>query len=189
MGIEFGKMKVPGGFPVFWRGEFKVLPGDFKLTQTFPVETLIKKGTPIKLDFDNMQATVSKAAKVVAGGTNTVPLIAKGHLLAVGESVKLDEGASTGNVTAIDTTNADYDVLTLSASVGTLAAGNVLVAETAEAPDAVVETDYVYSTKGFQTVSAGYDGVVLREVAAPVAPSWMNGFCLKANPSIKYIKQ
>lgn len=51
MAIEFEKGQIKGRFPVFWRGECKGLPGDFKLTQTFPEGTLIRKGTPIALDF------------------------------------------------------------------------------------------------------------------------------------------
>lgn len=43
MAIEFEKGKIKGSFPVFWRGECKVLPGDFKLKQTFPEGTLIRK--------------------------------------------------------------------------------------------------------------------------------------------------
>ena len=54
MAIVFEKTKVKGGFPIFWRGEFAVLPGDFKLKGTYPEGTKIPKGTPIKLDFDNM---------------------------------------------------------------------------------------------------------------------------------------
>lgn len=46
MAIVFEKTKVKGGFPIFWRGEFAVLPGDFKLKGTYPEGTKIPKGTP-----------------------------------------------------------------------------------------------------------------------------------------------
>lgn len=43
MAIVFEKTKVKGGFPIFWRGEFAVLPGDFKLKGTYPEGTKIPK--------------------------------------------------------------------------------------------------------------------------------------------------
>lgn len=64
MAIVFEKTKVKGGFPIFWRGEFAVLPGDFKLKGTYPEGTKIPKGTPIKLDFDNMECSICKSARV-----------------------------------------------------------------------------------------------------------------------------
>ena len=35
MAIVFEKGTLKGNFPVFWRGECKVLPGDFKLNRHF----------------------------------------------------------------------------------------------------------------------------------------------------------
>ena len=67
MAIVFEKTKVKGGFPIFWRGEFAVLPGDFKLKGTYPEGTKIPKGTPIKLDFDNMECSICKSARVQIG--------------------------------------------------------------------------------------------------------------------------
>ena len=46
MAIKFEKTQVKGGFPVFWRGEREVLPGDFAFrfrgrNYVFPVATTI----------------------------------------------------------------------------------------------------------------------------------------------------
>ena len=68
MGIEFNKTKIKGSFPVFWRGECSPLPGDFKLTTELAEGTIVRKGTPIKLDFDRMECKICKAVKVLAGG-------------------------------------------------------------------------------------------------------------------------
>ena len=87
MGVTFDKVKIPGGFPVFWRGEFKVLPGGFKLKQTFPEGTLLRKSIPLQLDFENMEAGVVKVAEILAGGTATKPRVVKGSLLQVGDTV------------------------------------------------------------------------------------------------------
>ena len=59
MAIKFEKTQVKGGFPVFWRGEREVLPGDFAVKGTYPEGTILKEGTPIKLDFENMECTIS----------------------------------------------------------------------------------------------------------------------------------
>lgn len=203
MGIAFTKTKIPGDFPVFWRGEFKVLPGDYKLKQTFPEGTLLKKGTPVQIDFVNMECAVVKVAKVVDGGTTTAPRIVKGSLLQVGDTVaKVGKLDLSRTVSTIDKSNANYDVITLNGAMTTLTAGDFLQESytyvaaplTQSAPlyvaDAVIETTKEYSaTKGFQTVSAGYEGLILKEVAYPVPASWLKGYSLETNPSIKYIKQ
>ena len=50
MAIVFEKTKVKGGFPIFWRGEFAVLPGDFKLKGTYPEGTKIPKLARFRMD-------------------------------------------------------------------------------------------------------------------------------------------
>lgn len=153
MAIEFEKGKIKGSFPVFWRGECKVLPGDFKLKQTFPEGTLIRKGTPISLDFAKMECSVCKAVKVVAGGTTAAPRVVKGSLVKEGDELSIGENKQA--ITAIDKTNADYDVLTL-ASALTGATANAFAVVGTDVPNAVVETDMEYKTNmSFQTVSAG----------------------------------
>lgn len=184
MGVEFKKTQIKGTFPVFWRGEFKVLPGDFKVTTDLPDGTIIKRGTPILVDFANMECKICKAVKVVAGGDTTNPRIEKGSLVAKSDQV----GGQTVN--AIDSSNPDYDVLTLAASVSEATEGKIL-AVGSDVPNAVVESDTTISTNmGFNTVSAGYEGLVLKDVAYPVADDWLdNGYCMKKNHSIKYIRQ
>lgn len=184
MGVEFSKTQIKGTFPVFWRGEFKVLPGDFKVTTDLPDGTVVKRGTPILIDFAKMECKICKAIKVVAGGDTTNPRIEKGSL------VKTTEQVGGQAINAIDTSNPDYDVLTLAAAVSGATEGKIL-AVGSYVPNAVVESDTTISSKmGFNTVSAGYDGVVLKDVAYPVADDWLeSGYCLKKNHSIKYIRQ
>lgn len=318
MSVVFNRVFIPGGMPVFWRGEAKVLPGDFKLKQTFAEGDLIRQGTPLQLDFANMEAAVVKVAKVLAGGSTTAPRVTKGTLLRAGDVVmKLGKGDISPVVVSVNTTNADYDVVTLSAAISGLTAGDFLqecsaysdaaaettvqgvhtltigtkpaagdklsldgvvyefaaaegdavyaigsdakgaaaniedavsaqydgvfsvvakngkiiftqlvggvgalpvlvvtpapstgtlaatIATTTEGvaavgaveasplyvADAVVETTKKYETNGFQTVSAAYEVVILKEVAYPIPASWLEGFSLRSNHGIKYIKQ
>jgi len=206
MGVEFNKNGIGGDFPVFWRGECKVLPGDYKLKQTFAEGDLLRKGTPLQIDFENMEAGVVKVAKVLAGGTTAKPRVVKGSLLKSGDVVmKLGKNDLSPSVSSIDTSNSDYDVITLSAAITGLAEGAFLqecsayvpaAGEVAAVPsvplyvpDAVIETNKEYSLNGFQTVSAGYDVLILKCVAYPVPSEWLEGFSLKNNHSIKYVKQ
>lgn len=188
MAIEFEKGQIKGGFPVFWRGECKVLPGDFKLTQTFPEGTLIRKGTPIALDFAKMECRVCKAVKIVSGGATSALRVVKGSLVQIGDKLKI--GANEQTINNIDKSNADYDVVTLAAAL-TGAADNAIAVVGTDVPNAVVETDKEYKTNmDFQTVSAGYDVIILKEVAYPMPEDWLlGGWCMKNNPSIKYVRQ
>lgn len=184
MGIVMNKSDYKGTFPVFWRGEAKVLPGDFKLTDDLPEGTVVKKGTPIVLDFAKMQATICKAIRVVAGGSTTAPRVEKGS------HIKTSEEIGSTTVSSIDTSNSDYDVVTLAAAESGATEGKVLAVGDNE-PNAVVEKDItIKKDMGFQTVSAAFDVVILKDVAYPVADAWLTGgMCMKNNHSIKYIRQ
>jgi len=202
MAIEFKRTKVAGHFPEIWRGECRMLPGGFKPAQDFAVGTVLHRGIPLYVDFETMTAAVCKTAKVLSGGTTTKPRVAKGHLFAAGDVVtKNGDGASTPTISAIDTSNADYDVLTLSAAYTGLAADDVLVeseavtetgatATSKYAPNAVVGAVKEFDGKGIPTIDAAYEAVVLYpSLACPVLDDWKNGICLKSNPNILFIKQ
>lgn len=187
MAIEFKRTKYKGGFPVFWRGNREALPGDFTLKGTYPEGTLLKEGTPIKLDFANMECKICKSALVVTGGTTSAPRVVKGSMFQVGDTVKIGESNST--IKSIDTTSADYDVLTFAAAVTGATQGATLLSDD-DLPDAVIETTKEYTTKhGFPVVSAAYGARILKDVAYPVPEAWLEGYSLKNNHEIKYIRQ
>lgn len=132
MGISFARQSFGGSFPEIWRGECKMLPAGFKLTSTISVGTVIRRGTLVEVDFSNLTAKVAKRAVVLAGGTTTKPRIGKGHLFAVGDVVtKEGSGSASPTISAIDTSNASYDTLTLSAAYTGLTTDDVLVESTA----------------------------------------------------------
>lgn len=210
MAIEFEREYIPGNFPVFWRGECKVLPGDYRLKQEFPEGTLLVKGTALFVDFDKMECAVVKLAHVVAGGTGTKPRVVKGSLLQKGDTVmKLGDGAKSVTISSIDTSKSEYDELTLSAALTGADEGDfiqecsayhpagadpVADPEVEAAPlyemNTVISDSYTYQKMGFQTVAAGYEVVILKKVAYPIPADWLeSGLSLKTNHSIKYIKQ
>ena len=197
MGVKFEGNSYAGNRPVFGRGEAKILPGGYKLLQTFPKGTVIPKGTPLHIVIGTLTAAVSKYAKVVSGGTTIKPRVPKGTLFQINDIV-MKEGETTGvTVSSIDTSNADYDVLTLSSAISGLAADDVLIEATATSssaakyePNAVVGEDTEPLAGSDQdTVSAAYDAVVLLGYTVQLPASWMQGICMKNNPNIIYVKQ
>ena len=181
MGLKEKKTTIKGGFPVFW-SRCSTLPGDFKVTNVTG-DAIIPEGTPIKLDFDNMECKVCKAIEVLEGGSTSAPRIKKGSFITTDDEV----GEQT--ITKIDTSNPDYDVLTLSAAE-TSATPGAVIAIGEDLPDAVVERTVKHEEdQTFYTVSAGYDVVILKPVAYPMPAAWLTGYCMKNNPSIKYIRQ
>lgn len=207
MAIDFKKTSYAGRFPEIWRGEAKILPGGFKPAQTFPVGTVVRRGTLVSVDFDTMQAAVIKTAKVLAGGDTTHVRIGKGHLFAVGDLIlKVGKTDASPMVTAIDTANEEYDVLTLSAAIADIAADDIIAESTEYAaadgsnpavpasvkyePNFVIGSDKEFNGKGLPTLDVAYDCVVLYpSLQFPILPEWLTGACLKLNPNILFIKQ
>ena len=200
MAIEFKKTTIAGGSPSIWRGECKMLPGGFKPKNTIATGTILKRGVLVEVNFEEMSAAVIKVAKILSGGTTTKPRIAKGHLFAVGDVVtKNGDGSKTPSITAIDTDNSEYDVLTLSAAYTGLAADDVIVESeavesgTASAkytPNMIVGAEKEFNGKGLPTIDAAYEAVVLYpSLDFPLLDDWLNGCCLKSNPNILFIKQ
>lgn len=197
MGVKFEGKSYAGNMPVFWRGEAKILPGGYKLLQTFPKGTVIPKGTPLHIVIGTLTAAVSKYAKVVSCETTSKLRVPKGTLFQINDIVMKEGGTIGVTVSSIDTSNADYDVLTLSSAISGLAANDVLIEATATnssaakyEPNAVVGEDTEPLSGGDQgTVSAAYDAVVLLGYTVQLPASWMQGICMKNNPNIIYVKQ
>lgn len=91
---------------------------------------------------------VATSSKVVedAQSSATTYAVAKGHLFKVGDKIKKNKTASV-NITAINTSDANKDVLTLSESLGVKRVGDVLEQHIAGEPIGVVG-ESVYFRKG-----------------------------------------
>lgn len=110
----------------FWRQERRILPAGFKPVQEFPVGTKIYRGAWIAV-LAGLTCAVVKMAKVLAGGTTTKPRVAKDGYFQVGDTVMdLSNDSKTTTIKSIDTSNPDYDVLTLNAAISTLAEGHFI---------------------------------------------------------------
>lgn len=128
MAIEFKKTAVKGHTPEIWRGECKMLPGGFKPKNTIANGTVLHRGVLVEVNFDEMSAAVIKLAKVLAGSTTSKVRVDKGHLFAVGDVVaKVGKTDKSVSISTIDTSNADYDVLNLSAAITGLTTNDVII--------------------------------------------------------------
>jgi len=205
MAVEFNKTSHEGNNPDFWRGEAKILPGGFILAQTLPVGSVVRRGTPLYIeDEPNRKAYICKSADVTDGSDADALQVAKGHFFAVGDKVTT-AGDTTSNgtpksITAINTSNAGYDVLSLSGNItglsnnkGTIveAGGITNLGQSKYEPNAVVGSDAEIDGRGVASVDVAFEGVVLRNmVKAPIASIWLTGgISMKNNHSIKFIIQ
>lgn len=128
MAIEFKKTSIKGHTPEIWRGECKMLPGGFKPKNNIPVGSVVYRGVLVEVNFSEMSAAVIKIATVLNGGTTSKPRIAKGHLFAAGDVIAMvGKDDKSVSISSIDTANADYDVLNLSAAITGLTSGKAIV--------------------------------------------------------------
>lgn len=200
MAIEFNRNAVPAAKEPFWRKEVKMLPGGFSLKDPFPVGSVIRKSSPLCVDFSNMSAAVVKVGKVLTGGTTTAPRVAKGHNFVVGDLVmKIGVTGKAVNVSSIDRTNSEYDVITFSAALTGVAAGDFVQEAVADSDNfkvkytanMVLGADVEVKEVGMPTLDASYDCIILKSIAAPIPEEWLvSGGCgLATNPRIMYINQ
>jgi len=115
--------------PIFQK-EFEVAQGGFLLdTIGLPPDELVTPGTPVGFDEVTRKVTVLKTAVLYANATDTENnyQVKKGHFLTVGEDLGAEIGGAAYAITAIDTSNADYDVITIGPTLGVvLTVGDVL---------------------------------------------------------------
>lgn len=123
--LQIKKGYASAGIPIWQSKNTQVAQGGFTLDDSaFATEGIvIPAGTPIGFDESTRKAMVAKLAVAQAGATNTATeyKVLKGHLLAVGMSIKSGTSAAKA-ITAIDTTNADYDLVTVAETLGVVVA-------------------------------------------------------------------
>lgn len=205
MAITQDRTAIPAAKEPFWRKEVKMLPGGFSFKQEFPQGSIIRKASPLYVDFDTMSAAVVKIGKVLQGGTTSAPRLAKGHNFVAGDTVMtVGNTANAVTVKSVDRSNTAYDVVTFSAALtgatkdafvqeakNTAAEGQTAVYAAAYTPNMVLGADVEIKEQGLFTLDAAFDAVILKSIAAPIPDSWLieGGAALKTNPRIMYINQ
>lgn len=120
MGLKLVKTETSGRIPIIIKG-IEVATGGFKLVTTgLPADQLVSVGTPISCNEETRQAIVLKSAVLASNVTDTAieyP-VKKGHFLVVGEYLGASEDGAAYTITQIDSTNAEYDIITLETTLG-----------------------------------------------------------------------
>lgn len=99
-------------------GGFNIDDSDIDDGQYIPVLA------PLAVDFKTRTAKVSKSVKSVEAINATTLKVQKGSFAK--ENMHIGNGTNGATITAIDTTNANYDTLTLSVNIADVKAGDVL---------------------------------------------------------------
>lgn len=147
----FAKRTAPAPDPHIWDELLTHTDGlgggllDVTELDTTKNDGLLIKGAPVYLDFATKKVHVVKAATVITGGTTTAPRVNKNHLFKVGDFGYVSGTAVT--ITAIDATNAAYDVITFDAPcVG--AAADAIILEAGSAGVAGSSAGAKYTANG-----------------------------------------
>lgn len=136
-GIGISRSVGTGSIPV-WQGtnkDIQLAQGGYALDRTGLVAgQVLMAGTPMVFSDTTRLATPMAVAKVtaVAGGTATDYQISKGSTFKVGDNFAIGvAGGKAYPITAINTSNAAYDVITVGTSAGAAAVGDLAYASTA----------------------------------------------------------
>lgn len=198
MAVTFSTNTLSGRERTIWRGEAKMLPGGFKLLQEFAAGTLLQRGAPVFVDMSNLSGAIVKVGKVITGGTTSKPRVSKDNYFVVGDKVQKVGATSYVTISAIDSSNDGYDVLTLSSAISGLTAGDFITesngSETAAPmylPNAILGEDREIYASDLPTLDVAWGALVIKDVAPELPSAWMadGGLCLKHNHNIVYIRQ
>jgi hypothetical protein len=137
MSLKLTRETGTSGIPV-WQGigkDIQLLQGGIVVATTgLPKDTVIPAGTPVVYNEATRTGTIlgSAVLNANAGATDVAYQVKKGHTLKVGDYFAT--GAAGGKayaITAIDTSNADYDTVTVGTTIGAATAGDLMYASTA----------------------------------------------------------
>lgn len=127
------------GIPV-WQDTPENFQGGFKLVTTgLTANEILPAGTPMYVDESARTATPLKTAVAQANATNSATdiKVLKGHFLAVGDFLAKTVGSKAYAITAITTTETDYDTVSIGTTLGAaITAGDVLFVSSAEGASA-----------------------------------------------------
>ncbi|RQO79140.1 hypothetical protein DBR40_05315 [Pedobacter sp. KBW01] len=134
MGLGFKKVIGTGSIPVFqgYGKDISLAQGGFGLDITgLRIGAIIPAGTPMICDESTRLAKPFVTAKLTAAATNTdvAYKVTKNSLFAIGDNFSAVKGAKAYPITAIDTSNAGYDLVTVGTTLGAVLAEGTLVFE------------------------------------------------------------
>jgi hypothetical protein len=160
------KRTVAAGDSQVWQRVYETSQGGFALNTTglttLASTAVLKAGLPVGFDESTRTARVVKIAVLHANAANnaTVYQVKKGHNFIIGEHMGATAGSAAYTITAIDTSNADYDAITLGTTLGVaLTAGTGLFQSAAAGGSAAA---YIVTPKGllYEDLSPSTDKTV-----------------------------
>jgi hypothetical protein len=154
MSLQPVKTTISSGVEVFQK-VYENAQGGFTLSTTgLTSGYTIPEGAPFGYNEATRVATLLKTAQMYASATNTdvTYQVKKGHAFATGDYLASVVGGKAYAITAIDTSNAAYDILTVGTTLAvTLSAGDVLFKSSATGASAaaldVTVKGLLYSSK------------------------------------------
>jgi hypothetical protein len=176
MGLHYKTTSAKSGKVVFQK-VLETVRGGFTLETTgFSDGDIIPAGTPVEYNEDTRKAKVLRTARVYASSAGSPYQVEKNSNLAVGMNLGKTVGSAAYAITAIDTSNADYDVVTTGTTIGAVTEGDALFQSSASGASAaalsvtgakgLLYDDVVYSKDA--TLSVVIRGTVYaRRIAAP----------------------
>lgn len=135
MPIGLKRTLTTGSIPVFQISEHPQLAqGGFALDTTgLTADSVLYAGQPFLFDEATRLAKPLHTGVIyeTSGASDTVYKVKKGHLFIVGDNFCKTVGNKAYAITAIDTSNASYDSVTVGTTLGTLTAGDFVFASSA----------------------------------------------------------
>lgn len=132
MSLQPVRTVLAGDIPV-WQNVFETALGGFTLDTTglttLAAGSVLKAGLPVGFNEATRKARIIKIAVLYANAANnaTVYQVLKGHNAINGEFLAYTVGGASYAISSIDTSNADYDAVTLGTTLGVaLTAGQSL---------------------------------------------------------------
>lgn len=134
MGLGFKRVTGTGSIPVFqgYGKDISLAQGGFGLDITgLTVGKIIPAGTPMIFDEATRLAKPLVWSKIyeAAGNADVAYKVTKGSLFAIGDYFSAVKGGKAYAITAIDTTNAAYDLITVGTTLGVVIAVGATVFE------------------------------------------------------------
>lgn len=197
MSVSFERTTYSGRQQAFWRGEAKMLPNGYQLENAIAAGTVLLRGAFVHIDTDKQTGAVIKFAKVLKGGTTAAPRIEKGSYIQAGDTMQVIGGTASQVVVSVDTSNAEYDVVTLKAALTGATEGAFIIESDGASespapkylPNAVLGADREVKKNDMVALDVAYDVVVLKNVVPSFPKDWLadGGLVLKTNPNIMFI--
>ncbi len=147
--------KTENRIPIAFVTKLEDIPGGGTIAVAALTQEVVLEGTPVGVDSNGLFHVV-KTAKMQAVATDAAVTykVLKGHNFKVGDFLAAKTGGKAYAITAIDTSEADYDTLTVGTTLGiALVAGDVLIEAAAQAT--ATQSAFKYTPIGL--VGTGFD--------------------------------